>query len=125
MTTHVLVVDRSAKVRSVLKIYTMALGVSLLEAEDAGRALEMLRLMPIDLVLAEFDTPGMERADFLGELRSDPRRRALPVILLTTEDTGDDAMKRAVEAGADAFLEKPIAHGELTALLRRYLPRSG
>ena len=53
MSENILVVDDSPTVRNIIKIYLMNLRLSILEAEDATRALQLLRLVPVSVVIAE------------------------------------------------------------------------
>ena len=124
MNSNILLVDDSATVRNILKIYLMNLKMGFLEAEDATRAMQLLRLMPVKLVIADINMPGKDGISFVRELRASPlsQLRTLPVILLTAEK-GSDLRQRGVEAGANAFIQKPVSHHDLTETVRKYLPQ--
>ncbi|HSP81253.1 MAG TPA: response regulator, partial [Myxococcaceae bacterium] len=59
MSANILLVDDSPTVRNILKIYLMNLKMGFVEAEDATRALQLLRLVPVKLVIADINMPGM------------------------------------------------------------------
>ncbi len=123
MSDNILVVDDSPTVRNIIKIYLMNLHLSILEAEDATRALQLLRLVPVSVVIADINMPGMDGITFVKELRAskEAQLRGIPVILLTAEK-GGDLRQRGAEAGANAFIQKPVSHADLTETVRQFLP---
>ncbi|MBJ6759628.1 response regulator [Myxococcaceae bacterium JPH2] len=125
MSTNVLLVDDSPTVRNILKIYLMNLKVGIVEADDAARALQLVRLVPVSVVIADINMPGMDGITFVKELRASsmPLVRVVPVILLTAEKSVD-LRQKGTEAGANAFIQKPVSHNELTETVRQFLPRT-
>ncbi|NMO22852.1 response regulator [Pyxidicoccus fallax] len=128
MTTHstnVLLVDDSPTVRNIVKIYLMNLKVSTVEADDAARALQILRLVPVSLVIADINMPGMDGITFVKEVRASamPQVRSVPILLLTAEKNAD-LRQKGTEAGANAFIQKPVSHHELTETVRQFLSKA-
>ncbi|WP_164009341.1 response regulator [Pyxidicoccus trucidator] len=128
MTTHstnVLLVDDSPTVRNIVKIYLMNLKVSTVEADDATRALQILRLVPVSLVIADINMPGMDGITFVREVRASamPQVRSVPILLLTAEKNAD-LRQKGTEAGANAFIQKPVSHHELTETVRQFLSKA-
>ncbi|MBZ4421078.1 response regulator [Myxococcus sp. RHSTA-1-4] len=128
MTTHstnVLLVDDSPTVRNIVKIYLMNLKVSTVEADDATRALQILRLVPVSLVIADINMPGMDGITFVKEVRASqmPQVRSVPILLLTAEKN-TDLRQKGTEAGANAFIQKPVSHHELTETVRQFLSKA-
>ncbi len=123
MSDNILVVDDSPTVRNIIKIYLMNLRLSILEAKDATRALQLLRLVPVSVVIADINMPGMDGITFVKEIRAskEAQLRGIPVILLTAEK-GGDLRQRGAEAGANAFIQKPVSHADLTETVRQFLP---
>jgi len=122
---NVLLVDDSPTVRNIVKIYLMNLKVSTVEADDAARALQILRLVPVSLVIADINMPGMDGITFVKEVRASqmPAVRSVPILLLTAEKNAD-LRQRGTEAGANAFIQKPVSHHELTETVRQFLPKA-
>ncbi len=122
---NVLLVDDSPTVRNIVKIYLMNLKVSTVEADDAARALQILRLVPVSLVIADINMPGMDGITFVKEVRASqmPQVRSVPILLLTAEKSAD-LRQRGTEAGANAFIQKPVSHHELTETVRQFLPKA-
>ena len=125
MSDNILVVDDSPTVRNIIKIYLMGLRQSIIEAEDASRALQLLNVVPVSVVIADINMPGMDGITFVREVRAStkPQVRGVPVILLTAEK-GGDLRQRGVEAGANAFIQKPVSHNDLTETVRQFLPQA-
>ena len=61
-----------------------------------------------DLILLDINLPGMNGYDICRQLKGDTRTREIPVIFLTSYDTGEEKVK-GFEAGADDYIVKPLA----------------
>jgi signal transduction histidine kinase/CheY-like chemotaxis protein len=79
----------------------------LMAAPSAEIGLEMVRRHRPDLVIMDINLPGMDGYTALAELRRDPDTRYIPVIALTANAVADDRDK-ALAAGFDAFVAKPV-----------------
>ena len=91
------------------------------EAENGERALERVQQRPsLDLMLLDLNLPGVGGLDVLKQLRSDPRTRTLPVVVLTSSQEQED-IRRAYECGANSFVSKSDTP-ELTFQRLRMLP---
>lgn len=119
----VLLVDDSAAIRDVVKIYLMGFPFEYLEADSAERGMSMLGVMPVDLVIADVKLPGMNGIDFVKRVRAHdlPHVRKVPLVLLTGQ-TSDDIRVEGMVAGADAVLNKPINSRAILPLVQRLLP---
>lgn len=116
----ILVVDDDAITRKLLmtilkqnlKIY------EILEAQDGQEALETLnKNRDIDFVLLDIIMPGLDGIEILEYMRKDPRFKNIPVIVLSTDET---QKTRAIEAGANDFINKPIYEKELIDKIEKY-----
>lgn len=123
MRSRVLLVDDSPTVRNILKVYLMNLPVDLVEAEDGERALQVLKLVPADLVIADINMPGLDGISFCKKVREGalPSGSTLPIVLLTGDKT-ELLRSRGTEAGCSAFLLKPVKSAELVEVVQRLLP---
>ncbi len=97
------------------------------EAGDAAAALSVIRDAPPELVVLDWMLPGMSGIDLARRLRSDPRTRTTPIILLTARSAEGDRIA-GLDSGADDYVTKPFSPRELTArvraVLRRRLPQT-
>ncbi|MDR2558580.1 MAG: response regulator transcription factor [Oscillospiraceae bacterium] len=80
-----------------------------------------------NLVLLDIMLPGEDGISILKKLRSAPRTKALPVIMLTAKDNEVDKV-RALDMGADDYIPKPFGVMEMisrvNAVLRRTVPEN-
>jgi DNA-binding NarL/FixJ family response regulator len=67
----------------------------------------------LDLVLLDLVMPGMDGIEVCRQIRNTPSTRLLPVIMITA--SGDQEKVRALESGADDFVQKPFNQAELLA----------
>lgn len=105
--SRILVVDDNASNRDLLSRRLQRQGHSVLQAEDGTIALAMVEREHLDLVLLDLMMPGISGYDVLTLLKSDPRSREIPVIMISAL-TELDAIVRCIEAGADDYLAKPF-----------------
>jgi DNA-binding NarL/FixJ family response regulator len=87
-----------------------------LEAEDGGALLAALAATPVDVVLSDIRMPGLDGIALAEALRA--RGDATPVLLLTTFDDPDLAL-RAARAGARGFLLKDASPEDLVEAIHR------
>jgi putative two-component system response regulator len=119
--TRVLVADDNATVRKVLRHTFDSLGWKTLEAKDGTEALEQAKTRPfphamvVDLRLSK--TNGYE---VCRTLKTDDRYQMIPIIVTTSLDSPEEKL-RAMDAGADDFLTKPINRADLMVRLRSLL----
>lgn len=90
-------------------------------AHDGVEALEMLRGRQWDLVITDVDMPNMNGVELTAHLRADPRLRRLPVIIVSSRDSGDHR-RTGFDAGADAYLAKgEFDQNQILELVRRFI----
>lgn len=116
----VLVVDDEAGNREVLEEVLAGLGHEVVLAEDGLKAVVEVERKPPDLILLDISMPGMSGIEVCQVLKRDPKRRLIPVVLLTGR--GEREIRIAgLEAGADDFFNKPFDLVELTTRIRSLL----
>lgn len=122
MKRTVLLVDDSDTIRHIIKVYLMKLKLEFLDADRSDRGLKLLGANSVDLIIADFNMPGMNGLEFVREVRSDKRHEVsrVPLVLLTG-GKAPDLEKRALESGVSEFVRKPISSAALTAVARRHL----
>ena len=94
--------------------------IVLLEAPDAETGLEILRSNKPDLILMDIQLPGMDGYSATRLIKQDPALRNIPVIALTAfAMAGDEA--KAYEAGAEAYVTKPINAKQFREIIKKFL----
>jgi CheY-like chemotaxis protein len=113
----ILVVDDSKLMHKMYEV--MLRQYPLVYASDGRQALDRIREHPdLDLVLLDINMPNMNGLEFLAELRSDPDRAELSVIIISTEGREEDTA-RGMEAGATAYIKKPFRNEEILDVISR------
>jgi CheY-like chemotaxis protein len=87
-----------------------------------GRFLDPAAAPRPSLVLLDLNLPGTDGRDVLREIRSSPALHSIPVVVFTTSAHTRDA-EICQQAGASAYVQKPIRADELTATLQGLLER--
>jgi two-component system, cell cycle response regulator DivK len=95
----------------------------LLEAGDGEEGLKVAQRELPDLILMDVQLPKLSGLDATRLLRADPRTANIPLVVVTSFAlSGDD--RRAMDAGASAYLAKPYSPRDLMALINRFLPEN-
>ena len=118
MTKRVMTVDDSKTMRDMVAFTLRGAGFQVTPAEDGKQALGLLASNPVDVVITDLNMPVMDGVALIRALRADPRFRAVPILMLTTES---DSTKKAEgrSAGATGWIVKPFNSEKLVDVLRR------
>ena len=109
-----LVVDDVATNRALLRDLLGALGFRMREADNGVAALRQAKIDPPDLVLMDMVMPDMDGIETTRRLRAEPATAKTPVLIISASSTPEEG-QRAIAAGADAFLSKPVDEHALLA----------
>lgn len=117
----ILVVDDEPRNVKILQIHLEARGFTVLTAGDGDDALEIISEDLPDLILLDINMPRVDGFEVLTNVRADNRTAFIPIIMITAlRDTQENRIK-AVEAGADDFIEKPFNSFEVLARIKSLL----
>ena len=110
----ILSVDDSAVVRKIIRSVIDVLGYDFIEAEDGEDALLLLETEhnDTDLILLDWNMPGLSGYEVLQILKGDERFKDIPVMMVTTESEKSNIVS-AVRAGAINYLTKPFSNEDL------------
>jgi two-component system cell cycle response regulator DivK len=119
MTRRVLVVDDNPVTRELIREVLDSPDLQVLEAAD-GRKLSKGSEQP-DLVLLDIRIPGQSGFDVLRQIREDPRLDSMRVLAFTAFAMHEERRK-ALAAGFDGYITKPINPSELRKQIESLLP---
>jgi len=117
MTARILVVDDIPTNVKLLEIKLKAEYFQVLTAGDGPTALEIAETEAPDVILTDVMMPGMTGFEVCERLKSNPKTRHIPVVMVTALSDANDRV-RGLEAGADDFLTKPCNDLALFARVR-------
>ncbi|WKL56975.1 response regulator [Asticcacaulis sp. ZE23SCel15] len=109
--TTVLIIEDEADIRRYLRATLTARDYEVLEAATAKEGLQKLTLNRPDVVILDLGLPDQDGQDFIRQVRDWSKT---PIIVLSARDRESDKIE-ALENGADDYLTKPFAAGELLA----------
>jgi two-component system chemotaxis response regulator CheY len=116
--TKVLVVDDSNSIRDMVSFTLKSAGYETVEAKDGQDGLNKAQGAAIDLVITDVNMPIMDGIELCQALRKLPNFKFTPILMLTTESSGDMKM-RGKAAGATGWLVKPFNPEKLLATIKR------
>ena len=117
---NALVVDDEPSFRRVLRTSLATSGFAIEEARSGEEAVAILGRSDFDLVLLDVNMPGMGGVEACREIRA--QMPEIGIVMVTVQD-GESEIVKALEAGADDYITKPIRFRELVARLRAVLRR--
>lgn len=95
-------------------------GYTIWRAQDAEEAQRLLSSGRPDLILMDIQMPGMDGLTLTRLLKADPAFRSIPIIALTAFAMKGDEDK-AMAAGCDGYITKPIETGKLPLQVAKFL----
>lgn len=117
----ILIVDDEPKNVRILQIHLKTRGYTVCNATDGLEALEAVKTEKPDLVLMDINMPKMDGFEVVARLRQDKETEFIPIVMITAlRDTHENRIK-ALESGADDFIEKPFDSLEVLARVRSLL----
>jgi DNA-binding response OmpR family regulator len=120
---RILVVDDEVELAEAVARGLRREGYAVDIANDGTTALEKAELVPYDLVCLDLTMPDIDGLEVCQRLRENPPDGVAPrVLMLTARDAIEDRID-GLDHGADDYLVKPFAFGELTARVRSLLRR--
>jgi two-component system, cell cycle response regulator DivK len=117
---QILIIDDTPVNLKLTRILLANEGYDVRTAPDAEQALAMLDGYRPELMLVDIQLPGMSGLDFTRLVKANPSTHDIVVVALTAFAMKGDEQK-ALEAGCDGYITKPIDTRSLPVRLRQYL----
>jgi two-component system chemotaxis response regulator CheY len=118
-----LVVDDFSTMRRIVKNLLKEIGFTNSdEAEDGAVALGKLKAQHYDFVVSDLNMPNMSGFELLANIRSDPKLKHLPVLLVTAEAKKEDIIT-AAQMGASGYIVKPFTKATLEEKLNKIIAK--
>jgi two-component system cell cycle response regulator DivK len=120
MTHVILVVEDNERNLKLLRDVLEYAGYDVRVARTGEDGVTLALKEPPDLVLMDLQLPGIDGMEALRQLRESPRTADIPVVAVTAQAMKQDR-ERALEAGFDGYVEKPISVRAFPEQVRRFL----
>ncbi|MGH8108512.1 MAG: response regulator [Arenimonas sp.] len=119
---RVMIVDDDTGTRIYLRLVLEQAGMTVLECADPNAVLEQIASFQPDLLLMDLYMKGLDGLSLTMHLRQQPKLSVLPIVFISVEQE-DETRFRAIQAGGDDFLTKPIRPRILIAEVRSRIKR--
>ena len=117
-----LLVDDHPEIRNQIRAFLRRLGFETVEAGDARSAIDRLSTCRPDMICLDLVLPDSSGYDICEFIRRSPVHGATPILMMSDRTYPEDRA-HAAEAGADAFLAKPITEKALRERIESLFPR--
>jgi two-component system cell cycle response regulator len=114
---RVLIAEDSTVARKLLERNLQQMGYEVVAAEDGAKAWDAYQHAPTPIVITDWEMPHMNGVELCRAIRQHPTEHYTYLMMLTARGQKEDKLQ-ALDAGADAFLSKPLDIAELQANLR-------
>lgn len=118
----VMVVDDSDDIRELVRTGLQIIGYRVVEAGNGREAVELAARTHPDLILMDLSMPVMDGFEATRRLKANPESSAIPVVAVSAYSDAQNR-HRALEAGCDECVSKPVDFTLLDGLVKKYLPR--
>jgi len=119
-TSRILIADDNEPNRELLEVYLADIDCEIATAIDGSDTLEKVTSFKPDIILLDIMMPKLSGFEVCQQLKADPVTRQIMVLMVTAlGELGD--IERAVEAGTDDFLSKPVNKIELVKRVENML----
>lgn len=123
MAYNILIVDDSLPMRAVIKKTLNVSGFDVgkvFEATNGEEALKILREEWTDLVISDYNMPGMNGLELIEEMKKDDVFKSIPLVMVTTEGSRE-RVEMFIKTGAADYIRKPFTPEEIRSKLGKIM----
>jgi len=117
---YILLIDDNEDLTDNLKLILEMEGFTVQAVSSSDEALKAIRQSMPRLIVADVLMPGTNGYELFKQIKADPRAASVSFIFLSALTTTED-INRGLKLGANEYITKPFAIGDLLASIRRYL----
>ncbi len=114
---NILVIDDDANHRLILNSLLQEIGCHVLEANDGKQGLQLVTESQPDIILLDLAMPNMDGFEFMIQMQENPQISSIPIIV-SSANVFEENRQKSLQAGATAFIPKPLQKDELLNVLR-------
>jgi len=115
----ILVVDDSRVMRRIISSFLAKMGYDdVLEASDAGVALQIIDTEQVAVVISDYSMPGLSGLELLKAIRRDPANKDVPFVMITAEAQLGQIIA-AFREGAQQYVTKPFTSEYMEYIINR------
>lgn len=116
----ILIIEDNEQNRILMRMILRPLQCEVIEAKDGEEGIRLAKEKKPDLILMDIQMPVMDGITATKILKADPETKDIKIIVVTSYAMKGDKDK-ALQAGADDYIAKPINVKEMTEIIRRHL----
>jgi two-component system, chemotaxis family, chemotaxis protein CheY len=120
MGKSIMTVDDSASVRQMVSFTLREAGYDVVEACDGKDAVAKLGTTEPNLIVTDLNMPNMDGIELIKSVRTIPKYKFIPIIMLTTESQSEKKME-GKNAGATGWIIKPFKPEQLLAVIKKVI----
>ena len=121
---RILLVEDNPMNRRLAEFLLKSQGYTVYEARDGQEALELAKAHTPDLILMDLQLPGLDGFSTTRIIKQDAATKDIPIVALTAYAMQGDA-ERALQAGCDGYITKPIDPDKFPEIVAGYLKDEG
>lgn len=116
----IMIVDDCQTTRKILEFHLRSKGFDVVTAENGLDAIEKLATNTVNLILSDLNMPYMDGIEFVKTIKSDFNLSHLPILMVTTEADLEEK-ERALNAGANGYMVKPVTAEDIYQNIKRIM----
>ena len=120
MAKTIMTADDSASIRQMVTFTLQQAGYDVIEAVDGKDADKKIDDSNIDMLITDLNMPNMDGIELIKSVRSKPKYKFIPVVMLTTESQ-DEKKQEGKAAGATGWIVKPFKPEQLLAVVKKVM----
>ncbi|MCG8701413.1 MAG: response regulator [Bacteroidales bacterium] len=120
MKKHIVLVDDFENTLKVIEHVLSSIDCDIYKASNGTDALKFFDGREIDLLVTDYNMPGLDGAQLTAEVRKLGRYRSIPILMLTTE-TSQSKKDLAKQAQITGWIQKPFKSSDFQKIIKRAL----